>query len=590
MTGSLRRASLALWAAAGLCPMVRGGTPDPANVLIVIADDLGVEMVQAYGVGPSPPATPTLDALAAGGVLFRNAYSQPKCSPTRASMLTGRHPSRHGIGALVGEADLVALSLDEVTLPELLDLGTGGAYAHAAFGKWHLGSDLVGGNLAPNLAGFGHFDGTTCSLSHQPSKGYFDWHQVVDGAGTQVTTYNTTAIVDSAIAWLDATPEPWLCWVAFNAPHAPFHAPPDELHAVDLSQAGPPEEDPRPHYAAAIEALDTELGRLLASLDTEVRERTSVVFVGDNGTPATVIGEPYAGNQGKGTLAQGGVHVPMIVDGPLVGAPGGESEALVHVLDVYATVAELAGLDTGALLPGVELDAQSLVPYLTDPATPSARATVFAESFAPNTPGGPTLPDPWCQFDLGMGGPGTVTLQACGPPLFEQGVSTLEVSGAPPAAPGFLVFALQSGAVGVLGGTLVPFPIDLTTPVVTSPAGSLALSVPGSWAPEAYPMQIHAQAVVQDEALPKGWAFSNAIVLQFLPPADAKRMLRDERYKLIRIVVDEPAGPVVTERFHDLLLDPYEETDLLEADGVRGLTAEQLAAYEALSAELLTWF
>ncbi|MHC5212536.1 MAG: sulfatase-like hydrolase/transferase, partial [Planctomycetota bacterium] len=130
------------------------------NVLIVVADDLGVDMVGAYGEGSDPPPTPVIDSLASQGVLFRNAWSNPVCSPTRAALLTGRPAFRNGIGYIVDASpNNLALPYAEVTLPEMLALGTGGNYRSGAFGKWHLGNDSVGGALAPNLAGFDHFAG-----------------------------------------------------------------------------------------------------------------------------------------------------------------------------------------------------------------------------------------------------------------------------------------------------------------------------------------------------------------------------------------------------------------------------------------------
>lgn len=356
------------------------------NFLILVADDVGIDQLASYGLGSDLPLTPTLDELAANGVLFRNAYSSPVCSPSRAQLLTGRHPFRTGIGHIVGPGmvspELFQLPVDELTLPEMLDLGTGGLYSNAAIGKWHLyfGPDFAS---APNVAGFDHFAGTPANLGFDPS-GYYDWVKVVDGTFFVVLdTYATTDQVDEALAFLQSAPEPWLCYVAFSAAHVPFHTPPPDLYSEDLSTAGPPNQDPRPYYKAAVEALDTEIGRLFSGLGPQL-PHTNVIFVGDNGTTFEVVVPPFDPEHAKITLYEGGCHVPMIVAGPAVAQPGAQCNAIVGLTDVYATVAELAGVSLEDVLPaGTLLDSVSMVPYLQNPAAKPRRETVFAEIFGP---------------------------------------------------------------------------------------------------------------------------------------------------------------------------------------------------------------
>ena len=143
------------------------------NVLVLIADDLGVDGVGAYAEGAAPPPTPNLDALASRGVLFRNAWSNPSCSPSRACLFTGRYSHRTLVGAIIGTGTR-GLRPSEVTLPEVLDLGESG-YAHALIGKWHLGTQF-GGPRAPNQSGWSHFSGFLLGQTN-----YFSWPRVVDG-------------------------------------------------------------------------------------------------------------------------------------------------------------------------------------------------------------------------------------------------------------------------------------------------------------------------------------------------------------------------------------------------------------------------
>jgi len=357
----------------------------PPNVLIVVADDLGVDQLAAYGEGASVPVTPTVDGLAQEGVLFRNAYGCCYCSPTRASLLTGRHPFRTGMGTFMGVGPSTAadhaLQPGEVTLPEMLMLGTHGLYRSAAFGKWHLGNATVGGAAAPNLAGFEHFDGTEGNIFAPYT--YTFWPKVVDGVTTEHTLYVTTDTADAALAWISTAHEPWFAYVAFHANHTPLNVPPEGLFTSDVSTAHP-HFNPRPYYVAMAEAMDHELGRLLDGLGPE-RARTHVMFLGDNGSPKDMVISPVPSYQCKGSFYEGGIGVPLIVTGPEVAFPGCEVSALVQVTDLFATVAELAGVDLGATLPeGYALDSISLVPYLRDPAAPALRTSAYSEYFSPN--------------------------------------------------------------------------------------------------------------------------------------------------------------------------------------------------------------
>jgi arylsulfatase A-like enzyme len=360
--------------ALGAC---RGGV-EGWNVLILVADDVGVDLVGAYGVGSDRPPTPNIDALARGGVLFRNAWSNPACSTTRATIQTGRYAFRTGVGSVIEPSTDFALGEDEVTLPEMLDRHAPVPYAHAAFGKWHLAGYKLGAVDAANRAGYAHFEGTL--FNHRPpvSRGYFSFEKITNGRTEWVDAYATTDTVDSALRWIASAPQPWLAYVAFHAAHTPFHAPPEALHGFDL----PPELNRRLYFKAMVEALDTEIGRLLRDLDPETRDRTVVMFLSDNGTEARLTVNPKRQDRAKGTIYEGGINVPFIVSGPVVEQPGRESTALVNTTDVFATLAELAGVEPVEL--AGPLDSVSLVPYLRDPAASSRRATLYAEWFEPN--------------------------------------------------------------------------------------------------------------------------------------------------------------------------------------------------------------
>ena len=356
--------------------------PAPTNVLLVVADDLGVDFLEAYGVHPIVPPTPTIDALIANGVLFERCYTSPSCSPTRASILTGRYSFRTGLGTPIQEwLPEPALELSEVTTPEMLKTASGGEIATSAIGKWHLGSAAVGDILHPNLQGFDWFEGTFGNLYFGQT--YFDHSKIINGVRVSSTTYSTTEQVDDALARVQAMPEPWFLYLAFNAAHQPFHAPPQALHGYTLS--GDPELTPFEHFSATVQALDTELGRLLASIDPDVLARTTVIFVGDNGSPNQAVVPPSIAGQSKGSLYEGGVHVPLVISGRHVAQPGTRCSAVVNTVDLFPTIAGLMGVDMRSGIGDQRpIDGVPLNDYLDDPTHAPLRPWVVAEKFEPN--------------------------------------------------------------------------------------------------------------------------------------------------------------------------------------------------------------
>ena len=349
------------------------GLAEKGNLLIVVLDDIGIEALSSYGEGVSPAPTPNLDLMAKQGVLFRYAYANPFCSPTRATIQTGRHAFRTGIGNLVKSSGW-ALQFSELTLPEVLRMGQAG-YQDAAFGKWHLGNTSVGGRRAPNRAGWSHFSGELAN-----SQDYFTWAKVTNGKAKTVNGYLTTDQVDDARAWIQAQNETWLCYLAVTAAHAPLHRPPAQLHSFNLPNPEPvPGEDPLPYFHAMIEALDTELGRLFQVIDFST---TTVLLVSDNGSSDVAITPPFTMQQNKGTVYEGGTRVALIVKGAAVSQPGREVTAMVNTTDFMATIAELAGVDLKSL-PMPKLDSISFVKYLANPWQKPLRKHAFSENFKP---------------------------------------------------------------------------------------------------------------------------------------------------------------------------------------------------------------
>jgi arylsulfatase A-like enzyme len=349
------------------------------NVLLVIADDLGVDSLNLFLSADGPP-TPTLDSLANTGVRFINCWGSPTCSPARAQILTGRYGFRTGVGN-VGSVP----SQDEGTIAQAFQAA---GYATGCLGKWHLSNATNGNRDHPNIAGFDHYAG---NLGGGLSD-YFSWPKiengsVANGPNNPVTNYATSEVASDASNWIQQQGNnPWFCWVAFNAPHTPFHLPPANLHTATLSgTANDIAANPRDYYLAMVEAMDTEIGRMLNEMDPAVRANTVVVFIGDNGTPNSATPTPRVLQGAKGSLFEGGVNIPCIVSGAGVVTPGRTHDALISVVDVFKTLLDLAGLNASVIPAGAATDSRSFAPYVADPNATVIHTCQFSETFAEPT-------------------------------------------------------------------------------------------------------------------------------------------------------------------------------------------------------------
>lgn len=344
----------------------------PPNILLVIADDMGVDASPCYPVGDRKPEMPVLESLCRTGVVFDNVWSNPVCSPTRATILTGRYGFRTGVMTAVRGTAAPGIRLEELSLQRLMDQRLDAAYAHAVIGKWHLSDDSNGGADNPGLMGVGHYSGF---LQYDGPIKYTNWDWTNDGETRPVEEYATTFFTDQAIDWVAAQDRPWFLWLAYTAPHPPFHLPPAGLHTrQDLSgDSADIAADPLPYYLAMMESLDSELGRLLASMPAAERDNTVIIFIGDNGTPGKVAQPPYDRRRAKGTIYQGGIHVPMVIAGAGVTRGGEREAALINSTDLFATIADIAG----AGVPGFG-DSFSFKPLLSG-APQATRDFLYAE-------------------------------------------------------------------------------------------------------------------------------------------------------------------------------------------------------------------
>ncbi len=275
------------------------------NVLVIVVDDLGVDQLRIYRATDAP-FTSAIDELARRGMTFQSAFVS---TATHASLLTGRTAPDF--------AD------DEVTIPEMLATGRH-TYTSSAVGRWRLsGLHTQTPSTHPLRQGFDWFAGTIGGTSNpigDGPAGHFLWVKTPGNDIAIAELYGAASTASDAVDRLAEMSEPWLLWVGFDAPPA-------------IGETGP---------LSLVTALDAEIGRVLAAIGNERAERTTVVFIG-------------------ATTADAGGQVPLIVSGPRVRVPGASTDAEVHGVDLFPTVAELAGIDLGA-----EIDGHSFAGVLAD--------------------------------------------------------------------------------------------------------------------------------------------------------------------------------------------------------------------------------
>ena len=306
------------------------GLAQTPNILLIIADDLGVDYSHGYHHSSLLPSTPTLDSLRSKGITFDNVFATPKCTPSRATIMSGKHGIKTNVLGTPGH-----LSIDHISIFQAIENETNGAYSDAVIGKWHIAQPADPNHPADHAVDY--YTGLLTAMVDD----YYAWDRTEFGQTTIDSTYVTTALTNAAIDWVDDQSKPWFLWLAHVAPHAPYHKPPDTLFTIGSTGNN------QRKFTAAIEAMDYEIGRLLNSLSTEELENTLIMFLGDNGSPNGVL-QNFPNGHGKSTLYQGGIKVPLIISGFGVSRKGARETALIHITDIYATLLEFVGAD----LPG----------------------------------------------------------------------------------------------------------------------------------------------------------------------------------------------------------------------------------------------
>lgn len=330
-------------------------SPSRPNVVILLADDLGYQDVGCYD---GPVNTPHIDSLAAAGTRFSDFYSGcAVCSPSRATLMTGRHHIRAGVYSWIDDRSQKShLLLRENTLAEILKHA---GYSTAHIGKWHLGLPTEKFDKpTPDQHGFDYWFATwnNASPSHRNPDNFIRNGEPVG----KLEGYSCQLVVDEAIGWLDARDtanqqQPFFLNVWFHEPHAPIAAP----ESITTGYGKP--KDKAAVYSGTIDNTDRAIGRLLSKLDSlGVRDNTVIIYASDNGSYRD---DRTGGLRGrKGVNWEGGIRVPGIFVWPDHIRPGIVARQPAGLIDVLPTLCGLLGLKPD---PDVHLDGSDLSAILT---------------------------------------------------------------------------------------------------------------------------------------------------------------------------------------------------------------------------------
>lgn len=368
---------------------------DRPNVVIFYTDDQGT--LDANCFGSKDLVTPNIDSLAKRGVRFTQHYAHTVCCPSRAALLTGRHPQRSNVnswtqGRTWDKTKGRNLDLDEVTLAESLKAA---GYATALFGKWHIGAHPDHG---PKKQGFDEFvgfrSGFIDNYHHFGGHGV-GAHDLFDGT-TEIFergSYFPDLICDRALGFIERNQgQPFFLHFPFNLPHYP------EQPVGEYANAYEDLKEPRKSYARVVSTCDHYLGRILTALERfKLTENTIVIFTCDNGhseedyqikvdghLAGMLRGDNYGANGGggntgkwigaKGSFLEGGIRVPAVISYPKLLPKGEVREQAVTIMDWYPTLLDLCGLQHPA---SVKFDGKSVIPLIEDEDSPSQHEKLY---------------------------------------------------------------------------------------------------------------------------------------------------------------------------------------------------------------------
>ncbi len=354
MTGIIAAAMLFVAQLIHLQP-VYGQQASRPNIVVVLADDLGYGDLSCYGAGDLQ--SPNIDRLIAAGMRMDNFYANcPVCSPTRASLLTGRYPELVGVPGVIrthAENSWGYLAHDATLLPELLKQA---GYDTAIFGKWHLGLESPN---RPNDRGFDLFRGFLGDMmddyyKHRRHNINYMRHNEdeVDPPG-----HATDLFTDWTCEYLRSRQDakkPFFVYLAYNAPHTPIQPPQEWVKKVQERESGISLQ--RARLVALIEHMDDGIGRVLTTLrETGLEQDTLVIFTSDNGGQLNVGANNGGLRDGKQSMYEGGIKVPFAARWPGQVEAGSHCDRMALTMDLFPTVCEAAGVEVPHVIEGRSL-------------------------------------------------------------------------------------------------------------------------------------------------------------------------------------------------------------------------------------------
>ena len=352
-------------------------TKESPNFLLFFIDDLGRQDLGCYG--NDFIETPNIDRLAEQGMRWTNAYSScPVSSPTRVALLTGKNPAKVNFtghipavidhrypehGRIIPPRNLMHIPKEEVILPEAIKPA---GYRSISIGKWHLGhkgywpTDM---GFDENVAGWTH--GSPPSHFYPYEASDQPWNPSIPTLkGGKEGKYLTDRLTDEAISFIkENKDQPFLVYLTHYAVHTPLQAPEVLVEKYKQKKAETGNKRIDPVYAAMVESVDKNVGRVLETLkNLELEKETIVIFASDNGAVEGIADlRPY--RAGKGYLYEGGIRVPYLMKWPGHIEPGSVSEVPTKTEDIYATIVDIVGKKAQ---PGNPLDGRSLVNDFTE--------------------------------------------------------------------------------------------------------------------------------------------------------------------------------------------------------------------------------
>lgn len=340
------RSLFCLALAAAFVPPAVAQQPSRPNIILIMADDFGYECVGANG--STSYATPNLDRLAAGGVRFEHCYAQPLCTPTRVQLMTGQYNIRNYV-------KFGLLETQQTTFGHVLKQA---GYTTCIAGKWQLSGGLEG----PQHFGFDEY--CLWQLNRRPPR-YANPGLEINGVQKDFKQgeYGPDLVNDYAIDFIGRHQEkPFFLYYPMMLTHAPFQPTPDSKDWDPQAMGENVNQDKR-HFGEMVNYMDKLIGKLVSRLDElKLRDRTLVLFTGDNGTGKGITSKlgDVTVDGGKGTMTDTGMRVPLIANCPGRIAAGKVSRDLIDMTDFLPTLCEAAGTKP----PATKLDGRSFLPQL----------------------------------------------------------------------------------------------------------------------------------------------------------------------------------------------------------------------------------